>query len=187
MVQRHHHSKQAEKKKRSKRRHVLLFGSHMTKMLTHPPRDVQPELLFLLLSATDVYSVGRKFPATFYHKVVKNNRDASHLLQTCGQAHVAEMVGEERAWTVGGVPREQQPAEEGDVFTALHAAVQLCRSAQHQQLESLQQTELLFSTLKHSLTELLTLSVGGTVHRCLPLETNKVYQSLKRSKAAGYT
>lgn len=130
---------------------------------------------------------GKKIPSNLYHKVVKNNRDASHLLQTCGQAHVAEVVAEERAWTVGGVPREQQPAEEGDVFTALHAAVQLCRSAQHQQLESLQQTELLFSTLKHSLTELLTLSVGGTVHRCLPLETNEVYQSLKRSKTAGYT
>lgn len=68
----------------SKCRHVLLFGSHMTKMLTHPPRDVQPELLFLLLSVTDVYSVGRKFPATF---IIKLSR-TTEMLPTCSRPAV---------------------------------------------------------------------------------------------------
>ncbi|KAG7231176.1 hypothetical protein INR49_012007 [Caranx melampygus] len=73
------------------------------------------------------------------------------------EAHVAEVVGEEGARAVGRVPREQQPAEERDVSSTLHAAVQLHRSVQHQQLQRLQQPQLLLAALKHLLTQLLPL------------------------------
>lgn len=82
---------------------------------------------------------------------------------------MADVVGEEGARAVRRVSSKQQPAEERDVSAALHAAVQLHRSAQHQQLQCLQQSKLLFSALKHSLTQLLPLHSGGTVHCCLPL------------------
>lgn len=98
----------------------------------------------------------------------------SYLLQPGAEAHVAEVVGEEGARAVGRVPGEQQPAEERDVSAGLHAAVQLHRSAQHQQLERLQQPQLLFSSLKHSLAQLLPLRSGGAVHCCPPLENKSI-------------
>lgn len=65
---------------------------------------------------------------------IKIRVPSSYLLQARGAAHTAEVVGQEGARAVGRVPRKQEPAKERDVATSLHAAVQLHRSDQHQQL-----------------------------------------------------
>lgn len=89
-----------------------------------------------------------------------------------------EVVGEEGTRRVGRVSGEQQPAEERNVFLpALHAAVQLHRSAQHQQLERLQQSKFLISALEDSLAELLPLCHRGAVHRRSPLVDHKIRQN----------
>lgn len=113
-----------------------------------------------------------KHPVHIFQQI-KRGASVSYLLQPGAEAHVAEVVGEEGARAVGRVASEQQPAEERDVSAALHAAVQLHRSAQHQQLERLQQPQLLFAALKHALAQLLPLHDGGAVQCCLPLETNQ--------------
>lgn len=76
----------------------------------------------------------------------------SYLLQAPAEAHMAEVVGQEAAWALGRVAGEQEPAEERHVPSRLHAAVQLHRSAQHQQLERLQQPELLLPALEDAFT-----------------------------------
>lgn len=100
---------------------------------------------------------------------------ASYLLQAGAEPHVAEVVGQERARAVGRVAGEQQPAEERHVSLRLHAAVQLQRSGQHEQLQRLQQTQLLFPPLEQALAQTLPLGHRGTVHRCLPLGGGQVH------------
>lgn len=98
-----------------------------------------------------------------------------YLLQPGAEAHMPEVVGEEGARAVGRVPREQQPAEERDVLTGLHAAVQLRRSAQHQQLQRLQHPQLLLLALEQPLAELLPLRRAGALSSRLPLDRNQEF------------
>ena len=94
----------------------------------------------------------------------------AYLLQASADAHLPQVVGEEGARAGRGVPGEQQPAEHGHVLASLHGAVQLGRAAQHQQLQSLHQPQLLLPALEHALAQPPPLLRRGAVRRRRPLE-----------------
>lgn len=66
---------------------------------------------------------------------------------------MAQVVVQEGARALGRVTGEEQPAEERHVGAGSHAAVQLHRAAEHQQLERLQQAELALAALEGLLAQ----------------------------------
>lgn len=140
-------------------------------LITHPCHDGKRQLfLSKMPSSLNPASLDSRRESFTSHWAVQTSTKSTDLLQPGGEAHVPEVVREEGPRTVGRVSGKQQPAEERNVFIPpLHAAVQLHRSAQHQQLERLQQPELLLSALEDSLAELLPLCCRGAVHRRPPL------------------
>lgn len=103
--------------------------------------------------------------------VMSPQQPAAHLLQPPAESHLAQVVGQEAAWAVGGIACIEKPAEDGHVSSLLHGGVELHGPAQHEELQGFQQAQLLLPSLEHTLTQTQSLLRTGAAHRRLPLGT----------------